>query len=288
MLYDIRLSMDYRYPAASDQVRNVLRLLPTNGPRQTIHRRSLTITPAPDLRRDWVDFFGNATTTVAWHRSVAEITYHLAARAQRLSVPHGPAAPFDKIDSLLGTADISALSPWHFRGPSARIGPIAPITDFARAVIGSGQTIDKLIEALGKAVHAHMRFDQTATDVNTPPETAFAAGRGVCQDFAQIMIAGLRGIGIPAGYVSGFLRTSPPPGRPRLEGADAMHGWVMAWAGPGQGWLDYDPTNAQWAGEDYITVAQGRDYADVAPLRGAIRTSGGQETGHRVDVVPLD
>ena len=102
------------------------------------------------------------------------------------------------------------------------------------------------------------------------------------------MVAGLRAVGIPAGYVSGFLRTYPPPGQPRLAGVDALHAWVMAWAGPVQGWVEYDPTNAQWAGEDYITVAMGRDYADAAPVKGAIRTAGGQESAQAVDVIPLD
>lgn len=287
MLYDIRLTMDYRYSAASDQVRNVLRLLPADAPDQTVQRRVLTISPAPDLRRDGVDFFGNLTTTIAWHRPVAEVTYALHAQAHRHPVQGGFPTGYDQLERVLDDTALDAGAPWHFRAPSPRIGAVAEIAEFARAMLDPSASLAEVIEAVGLAVHCHMTFDADATDVLTPPERAFAARRGVCQDFAQIMIAALRGIGVPAGYVSGFLRTNPPPGKPRLEGVDAMHAWVMAWAGPGQGWLDYDPTNAQWAGLDYITVARGRDYADAAPLRGAIRTSGGQETGHTVDVIPL-
>lgn len=119
------------------------------------------------------------------------------------------------------------------------------------------------------------------------PNRLVAEG-GVCQDFAQVMIACLRGIGIPAGYVSGFLRTLPPPGRPRLEGADAMHAWVRAWCGWQAGWIEYDPTSAQVAGSDHIVVARGRDYGDVAPVKGVLRIAGDQKTEHAVDVVPVE
>ena len=130
-------------------------------------------------------------------------------------------------------------------------------------------------------------FDPEATTVDTPPAEAFARRHGVCQDFAQVMIACLRGVGIPAGYVSGFLRTNPPPGQPRLEGADAMHAWVRAWCGWQTGWIEFDPTNAIPAGTDHIVVARGRDYGDVAPVKGVLRIAGEQKTEHAVDVVPV-
>ena len=102
-----------------------------------------------------------------------------------------------------------------------------------------------------------------------------------------MMIACLRGIGVPAGYVSGFLRTNPPPGQPRLEGADAMHAWVRAWCGWETGWIEFDPTNAVVAGTDHILVARGRDYGDVAPVKGVLRIAGAQKTEHAVDVIPV-
>jgi transglutaminase-like putative cysteine protease len=250
-------------------------------------RRVLKITPAPDLRRDDVDFFGNLTTTIAWHRPISEVTYALHAQARRHPVQGGALMDYAALDQALDDTALDAHAPWHFRAPSPRIGAIPELAEFARAALDPKAPLSEVIEATGLAVHRHMTFDADATDASTPPEVAFASARGVCQDFAQIMIGALRSVGVPAGYVSGFLRTRPPPGKPRLEGVDAMHAWVMAWAGPGQGWVEYDPTNAQWAGLDYIAVARGRDYADAAPLRGAIRTSGGQETGHRVDVVAI-
>jgi transglutaminase-like putative cysteine protease len=122
--------------------------------------------------------------------------------------------------------------------------------------------------------------------VDTPATEAFAKQRGVCQDFSHIMIACLRGIGIPAGYVSGFLRTLPPPGKPKLEGADAMHAWVHAWCGDAAGWVEFDPTNDCFVGADHIVVARGRDYSDVAPIKGAMRIAGDQKSRQAVDVIP--
>ncbi len=136
------------------------------------------------------------------------------------------------------------------------------------------------------ALHRDMKFDAKATTVDTPPAEAFARRIGVCQDFAQVMIAGLRGIGIPSGYVSGFLRTVPPPGKARLEGADAMHAWVRAWCGDA-GWVEFDPTNACLVGPDHVVVGYGRDYGDVAPVAGVLRISGKQKSKQAVDVIAL-
>jgi transglutaminase-like putative cysteine protease len=130
------------------------------------------------------------------------------------------------------------------------------------------------------------KYDPKATAVSTPLSDAFDKRGGVCQDFAHIMIAGLRGLGLPAVYVSGYIRTLPPPGKPRLVGADASHAWVSLWCGDMFGWLDFDPTNAVLAGNDHIVIARGRDYADVSPIDGVILASGNQELSVSVDVAP--
>ena len=123
--------------------------------------------------------------------------------------------------------------------------------------------------------------------MTTSPAEAFARRRGVCQDFAHVMIAGLRGLGLPALYVSGYIRTIPPPGKPRLAGADASHAWVALWCGPAFGWLGLDPTNAFAVGDDHIVVARGRDYSDVPPVEGVILSSGGHKLEVEVDVIPV-
>lgn len=145
----------------------------------------------------------------------------------------------------------------------------------------------ELVTGVNTALHRLMTYDPEATEVDTPLAEAFRLRRGVCQDYAHIMIAALREIGIPAGYVSGLLRTEPPPGQPRLEGADAMHAWIMAWCGADLGWVEFDPTNDLRVGTDHIVVARGRDYSDVAPVKGVLWTSGPQTTRQTVDVIPL-
>ena len=121
---------------------------------------------------------------------------------------------------------------------------------------------------LMQRIRADFKYDTKATVVSTPISEAFEKRRGVCQDFAHIMIAGLRGLGLPAAYVSGYIRTIPPPGKKRLQGADAMHAWVSLWCGADIGWVDLDPTNSMLIGNDHIVLAKGRDYADISPVAG--------------------
>ena len=161
------------------------------------------------------------------------------------------------------------------------------MTAYARALVRSDMPAFDAVEAIGHALHKDITFDSEATTVDTSPEEAFAGKRGVCQDITHIMIACLRGVGIPAAYISGYLRTIPPPGKPRLAGADAMHAWVAAWVGAGGGWVEFDPTNDLRVAGDHIMVARGRDYSDVAPVKGVLRTSGTQSSKQAVDVVPL-
>jgi transglutaminase-like putative cysteine protease len=131
-------------------------------------------------------------------------------------------------------------------------------------------------------------YDTRATEISTPLRDVFEKRRGVCQDFAHIMIAGLRGLGLPAAYVSGYLRTTPPPGRPRLQGADATHAWVSVWCGADLGWLDFDPTNDLVIGNDHVVLAVGRDYTDVSPVDGVIVGSRKQKLAVAVDVIPVE
>jgi transglutaminase-like putative cysteine protease len=133
-----------------------------------------------------------------------------------------------------------------------------------------------------------MVYEIGATTVTTTPPMSFALRRGVCQDFAHIMISGLRGLGLPAAYVSGYLRTHRAPGSARLQGADAMHAWVMVWCGAELGWIGFDPTNDMIASDEHIVLATGRDYTDVAPMDGVIVAAGGQRIDVSVHVAPVN
>lgn len=291
MLYDIGMTITYRYSRSAAAGRHILRLMPTaRYGMQRLLRSSLTITPEPTERHQMVDFFGNTAHEIAFRHSHNEIRFRVDARVERIAEPPG----FDMSPDLDGlTREITEHrglepdAPHHFLGASRRIAPSPEMTEYARSMLGPGMTTFDVVRTIGEALHRDMKFDPDATTVDTPPAEAFARRHGVCQDFAQIMIACLRGIGVPAAYVSGFLRTYPPPGQPRLEGADAMHAWVRAWCGHDLGWVEYDPTNEMVVTTDHILVGYGRDYGDVSPVRGVMRTSGGQKTKQAVDVIPL-
>lgn len=292
MLYDIRLSIHYDYQAPVAGSRHVLYMTPAQSTSQRVITSLLEVTPTPDERVAKTDFFGNTAVEVAFRAPHEEIAFKLRARVERHATPHGPdkSPPLDQLlAEIAAWRSLAQDSPHHFLADSPRVKALPEFEAYARAQFAGGQaTAASIVEAVGQALDRDMTFDPGSTNVDTPPEQALAARHGVCQDFTHIMIGCLRSIGIPAGYVSGFLRTKAPDGEARLEGADAMHAWVRAWCGSDFGWVEYDPTNGLWVMDQHIAVAHGRDYGDVAPVRGVVRTSGGQTSAQAVDVIPLN
>jgi transglutaminase-like putative cysteine protease len=291
MLYDIGVKISYDYDLPVIAGRHVLRLMPAvlAGEQDVLSMR-LVIDPACEERVDIVDFFGNAAVEIAYRSPHDKIVFGLRCRVDRHVVPRttivSPVLAALEAE-IAAELSLGPQSPHHFLGRSPRVRPMPDMNAYTAALLRDGMTAHELVLALGSALHRDMKFDPKATTVDTPPEQAFAGRHGVCQDFAHIMIACLRGAGVPAGYVSGFLRTIPPKGKPRLSGADAMHAWVQAWCGHEAGWVEYDPTNNLLVGDDHIVVARGRDYSDVSPVKGVLRTAGSQVTKQEVDVVPL-
>ncbi|GGF51250.1 Transglutaminase-like enzyme, putative cysteine protease [Mameliella alba] len=291
MLYDVTLSVRYAYALSAAAARMHLRMMPGNGPAQRLVSGLLQADPAPAFRRDRVDFFGNALTEMAYDAPLDTVDFRFTGRIRRDDLPKELDLSCALADMRRELAEVPSLAPdapHHFLGASDRVVPVPSITAFSRGITRLDQPVLTVVEAISRALHEEITFDPTATDVTTDPATAFANRRGVCQDISHIMIAALRGIGIPAGYVSGFLRTEPPEGQPRLAGADAMHAWVRAWCGNEVGWIEIDPTNDMRVGADHISVAIGRDYADVAPVKGSLRSSGFHSTRHSVDVIPVE
>jgi transglutaminase-like putative cysteine protease len=291
MIYDIRLKLGYDYAGSAANARHVLCLAPTDVPGvQRVPSCRIDIDPVPEERQARFDFFGNRVEEFTCRAAHDSIRITLSARVERLeqTASQGEGLPLDILpEALEEVRDMGGGSPLHHLAGSFRVPHNAAMTRFARAVLQPKITAREAVLAVGHALHGHMRFDGKATTVDTPAAEAFARRQGVCQDFSHVMIACLRGVGVPAGYVSGFLRTRPPPGKPRLEGVDAMHAWVRAWCGPEAGWVEFDPTNDCLAGTDHIVVAYGRDYSDVAPIRGILRLSGRQHSRQSVDVVPV-
>jgi transglutaminase-like putative cysteine protease len=292
MLYDVGLLIHYKYTTLAAGGRHVLYMTPANLDGQRAITSLLDITPAPDERSARTDFYGNTVVEVAFHTPHSEVAFRLRARVERNAPPAGEDRSGSRVQLAAALRDVRSLegdSPHHFLANSSRVRAQKMFRDYALAQIDAeSMTTLEFVETIGGAINRDMAFEPGSTQVDTPPEEAFVRRRGVCQDFTHIMIACLRSIGVPAAYVSGFLRTIPPKGQPRLEGADAMHAWVRAWCGPKMGWVDYDPTNGVRVGDQHIVVACGRDYGDVAPVRGVVRTSGDQNSKQAVDVAPLE
>jgi len=291
MLYDIGLRIDYAYETPAAAGRHVLYMTPADLPDQRPITSLIEITPRPAERSARTDFFGNTVVEVALNTPHEAIAFSLRCRVERKAreITDDTSVPLAQLaDALAQVRSLAGDSPHHFLADSPRVQARSEFRTYALEQTAGATTVFEAVEALGKAIDRDMTYEPGSTQVDTPPQEAFARRRGVCQDFTHIMIGCLRSIGVPAAYVSGFLRTNPPPGQPRLEGADAMHAWARAWCGPDMGWVEYDPTNGIRIGDQHIVVAYGRDYADVAPVRGVVRTAGGQTSDQSVDVVPLD
>lgn len=292
MIYHVRQLTTYAYASPVPYSRHVARLTPVGDGRQRVHAADLEIVPLPAERTETFDFFGNRVTLFALDQPHASLVVELSARIEvdpPVPLLTSATPPFEAIAAAaIGSRDLGPRSPAHHIFPSRSVPFSDAITGYAAESFTVGRPILGGAMDLMRRIKADFRYEPGTTDAATLPEEAFLKRRGVCQDFAHVMIAGLRGLGLPAAYVSGYLRTDPPPGRPRLEGADATHAWVAVWCGEAAGWIGLDPTNGILAGQDHITLAFGRDYADVSPLDGVILASGGHTLDVAVDVVPVE
>jgi transglutaminase-like putative cysteine protease len=289
MIYDIRQTTSYTYGSKVTHARHVLRLTPIDRARQRVHATALEIDPVPVQRREGHDFFGNRLTWIAFDAPHERLTVKVAARvsvepALQLSLFDNP--PWEAVRAdVIASQDLGPTAPAHFLFPSRQVSLDPEIRDYVRESFPPGRPIVAGANELMQRIRDDFTYEIGATTVSTTPPMSFALRRGVCQDFAHIMISGLRGLGLPAAYVSGYLRTAR--GADDLQGSDAMHAWVLVWCGPAVGWCGLDPTNAVVAGEDHVVLAIGRDYSDVAPIDGVVFASGGQKIDVAVSVLPV-
>ena len=286
MIYDIRQATTYRYASAVAYARHVLRLTPIDRPDQRVHATALDIEPAPVGRREGHDFFGNRMTWIELDQPHDMLSVRVAARVAVKSEAAPDAdttPPWEEVrDAAFASLDLSPSSPAHYLFPSRQVSLDPEIRAYAAESFREGRPVLDAAVDLMRRIKADFVYEVGATTASTTPPMSFALRRGVCQDFAHIMISGMRGLGLPAAYVSGYLRTGASS-----AGADAMHAWVLVWCGEGAGWCGLDPTNAIFAGDDHIVLAIGRDYADVAPIDGVIYASGGQQLEVSVSVTPV-
>jgi transglutaminase-like putative cysteine protease len=295
MHYSLRHLTHFTYEHPVSFARCNLRLRPIEWSGQTLVSHSLSVEP------------DGVFTPAPGRNGLVNITrLELSGAIRQLDIISAAEVYVDRlVPELLGTdptvaavaaaaltsADVSDTAPANFLYPSPLIAPDADIAAWCAPWLAPDRHSSGAALDLALAICREFTFDPDATRTETLPAEAFAKRAGVCQDFAQIMICGLRAAGIPAAYASGYIRTIPPPGMERLQGADAMHGWVLAWCGAegvegGRGWLGFDPTNGIMMAGDHIITAVGRDYLDIAPVDGIFTGYGAQEMWVEVDVLP--
>ncbi len=286
--YSVEHETHYRYAAPVAQSWQLARQTPRVLHWQQLLRHSLQIDPPPGERHDSTDSFGNSVTHFALHGAHR----HLRVRMQCLvDVAERPLLsladePWEQArDAVRRAGPPRDLAAARFSEPTPMVPLSAAARAYAMPCFAPGRDWLQAVGALMRAIHRDFEFDPEATTVSTQVDEVLQHRRGVCQDFAHVMLACLRAQGLPARYVSGYLLTDPPPGQPRLMGADASHAWVAAWS-PQRGWVEFDPTNNQLADARYITLGWGADFADVAPLRGVILGGGEQTLKVSVSVMP--
>ncbi len=287
MIYRVSHQTSYAYTDTIAMSLNHAHLRPRDRESQSVRWYRLIIDPPADLQRERRDYFGNHVTYFslsAPHQQMvvtaeSEIEVRATGEPTLFATP-----PWESIrDQLRRERSREGLDAYQyvFASPHVPTGP--PWAEYAAGSFTPGRPLWEAVLDLTNRIHAEFAYDARATTVATPLEHVFEQRRGVCQDFAHLEIACLRSIGLAARYVSGYLSTRPPPGRPRLRGADASHAWLSVYC-PGFGWLDIDPTNNLAPSESHVTVGWGRDYQDVSPVKGVLLGGGEHTVNVAVDV----
>jgi transglutaminase-like putative cysteine protease len=280
----------YRYASPVALSHQLLHLTPRVLPWQTLHSHRIDIEAQPAEQTERRDDFGNAVRQVLIAtphqtlsvRAESEVSVTPRANAAAAAPPSAWDALRERIHSIDET---TPLEPAQFLYESPHVECLPELADYARPSFAPRRPALEAALDLAACIHRDFKFDPRSTSVSTPLAEVMKLKRGVCQDFAHLMIGCLRTLGLAARYVSGYLLTVPPPGRPRLVGADASHAWVSLWL-PHAGWVDLDPTNNCLVDDEHITLGWGRDFGDVTPMRGVILGGGEQELAVQVTVSP--
>ena len=291
--YHVLHDTHYRYASSVSLAQQLAHLWPRACPWQRNHEQQLVVSPQPCQRQDALDVFGNPLTRLVFERPHDELKVSAQLKVQVLARP-----ALDVQDSPAWEAACSALrysgqaltpevleaTRFRFESPYVHLKQV--FAEYAADCFSPARPLLEAVDGLMQKIFNEFSFDAAATQVATPLLQVLEERRGVCQDFAHLMLACLRSLGLSARYISGYLLTQPPPGQPRLIGADASHAWVSVFC-PQHGWVDFDPTNNIRPALEHITLAWGRDFADVSPLRGVILGGGSHDPEVQVTVMPL-
>jgi transglutaminase-like putative cysteine protease len=295
MLLHVRHETLYHYTPAVENAQHAVHLRPRHGSSQSVMQHELLISPQPVQQREGVDVYGNSKLFFSLQTSHDELQVTAVSVVQTHARPeHTTALAWERVrEAFRYRAGAAYNSAWEFAFASPYVPRHEAFADFAKPSFTPGRPLLDAAHDLMSRIHSAMTYDDDSTDVDTPALTALEQRKGVCQDFAHIMVACCRAMGLPARYVSGYMLTQPPPGQPRLIGWDASHAWASVYCpspdteAPGQ-WFDFDPTNNRAPGVDYVTLATGRDFLDVSPLRGVIRGGAQHTLEVAVTVTPIE
>ena len=292
--YQIFHDTCYHYDSPVSLAQQLAHLWPRECTWQRCTGQQLLISPEPTSRRDELDVFGNPLTRLAFERPHDELQVNARLTVEVLARPPADfnlSPAWEQTRNALTyssqplTAQMLEACRYRFQSPYVHLK--RSFVEFSESCFPPGQPLMLGVQALMQKIFSEFTFDAEATQVATPLVEVLERRRGVCQDFAHLMLACVRSRGLAARYVSGYLLTQPPPGQPRLIGADASHAWVSVFC-PLLGWVDFDPTNNVQPALEHITLAWGRDFSDVSPLRGVILGGGSHDPEVRVTVMPLD
>ena len=290
MNYKITHTTTYTYSTPVSVCHNVVTLAPQANEYLQVNSHRLIILPVPGVAEKRQDMFGNQVNRFSLEENHTQLTVTATSQVtvlpRQLPVTDNSPTCDDIASSIANRTDPNWLtvSPFVFNSPRVPRSP-----EFAAYAAKSVSECKRIVAAVTDLTHqifTEFKYDKNATRVDTPTKIAFDGRHGVCQDFAHVAVACLRSVNIPARYVSGYLRTHPPEGKPRLIGADQSHAWLSVYCGSELGWVDFDPTNDCVCGTDHIPIAVGRDYSDVVPFKGVFLGGGKPELTVSVDVAP--
>jgi transglutaminase-like putative cysteine protease len=289
-VFSLRHETEYEYAQKVDIAAHLLHLTPLQLPWQRVLRTRITASPEPGRMLTEADCFDNLTTWLfvdAPHDKF-DVVLDAVVEVTRRPLPEAAATPaWEGVAAMARRAGLPGAVAAEFTFASPMVAPFAAVHDYVRPDFSPGRTVYEAILALTLRIQREFAFRTDATEIGTKLAKVLAQRAGVCQDFSHLMIAGLRSMGLPARYASGYIRTRPPPGGKKRVGSDQSHAWVSCWLGAAHGWVDFDPTNALVVSDEHVVLAYGRDFSDVSPVSGVILGGGDQKVKVGVDLTEL-
>jgi transglutaminase-like putative cysteine protease len=289
-VFSLRHETKYEYAHKVDIASHLLHLTPLQLPWQRVLRTHISAEPTPGRMLTEADCFGNLTTWLfldAPHDKFGVVLDAVVEVSRRLPPAAGATPAWEDVVAIARRAGLPGAVAAEFIYASPMVAPFVGVHDYVRPDFSPGRAVFDAVLALTLRIQREFAFRTDATEIGTPLPKVLAQRAGVCQDFSHLMIAGLRSMGLPARYASGYIRTRPPPGGKKRVGSDQSHAWVSCWLGEARGWVDFDPTNAMVVSDEHVVLAYGRDFSDVSPVSGVILGGGDQKIDVGVDLAEL-